>query len=271
MWQDAKTLNAASNGLMVLVMLTCAAAGVWWLAQMPMFTLRTIRIEIMDQAELRHVNHLTLRSGTLGKIKGNFFTSNLDTVRLAFESVPWVRRATVRREWPNQLIVALEEHEVLGTWGEDGRLLSAKGDLFTANLAEAEDDHFLPELSGPDGSEKEVLRRFADLRSWFAPLKLEPQALALSDRYAWTVKLDNGMSVALGREQTKTTLKERVDRLTGIYPQLASRLTDIDTIDMRYPNGLALSAHGLAISDVPKKPALAAAKNKLQPIRKHLP
>jgi len=225
----------------------------------------------MDQAELRHVNHLTLRSGTLGKIKGNFFTSNLDTVRLAFESVPWVRRATVRREWPNQLIVALEEHEVLGTWGEDGRLLSAKGDLFTANLAEAEDDHFLPELSGPDGSEKEVLRRFADLRSWFAPLKLEPQALALSDRYAWTVKLDNGMSVALGREQTKTTLKERVDRLTGIYPQLASRLTDIDTIDMRYPNGLALSAHGLAISDVPKKPALAAAKNKLQPIRKHLP
>jgi cell division protein FtsQ len=266
MWQDAKTLNAASNGLMVLVMLACAAAGLWWLAQLPMFTLRTIRIEIMDQTELRHVNHLTLRSSTLGKIKGNFFTTNLDTVRQAFESVPWVRRAAVRREWPNQLIVALEEHQVMGTWGEDGRLLSTKGDLFTANVAEAEDDHFLPEFSGPDGSEKEVLRRFDDLRTWFMPLKLEPQALALSQRYAWTVKLDNGMSVALGREQTKTTLKERVDRLTGIYPQLASRLKDIDTIDMRYPNGLALSAHGLAISDV--HPVIAAPKKNLQPIRK---
>jgi cell division protein FtsQ len=268
MWQDAKTLNAASNGLMMLVMLACAAAGLWWLAQMPMFTLRTIRIEIMDQAELRHVNHLTLRSSTLGKIKGNFFTSNLDTVRLAFESVPWVRRATVRREWPNQLVVALEEHQVLGTWGEDGRLLSVKGDLFTANLAEAEEDqdNLLPEFSGPEGSEKEVLRRFAQLRTWFAPLQLEPQALALSSRYAWTVKLDNGMSVALGREQSANMLKERVDRLTGIYPQLASRLANIDTIDMRYPNGLALSAHGMAILDA--KAGVAAPKNHLQPIRK---
>jgi hypothetical protein len=86
--------------------------------------------------------------GTLGRIKGNFFTTNLESVRGVFESVPWVRRASVRREWPNQLIVALEEHEALGTWGEDGRLLSVKGDVFTANLAEAEDDHELPAFSG---------------------------------------------------------------------------------------------------------------------------
>ena len=271
MWQDAKTLNATANGIFVLVMLACAAAGVWWLSQMPMFTLRTITIESIEQAELRHVNHLTLRSGTLGRIKGNFFTANLDTVRLAFESVPWVRRATVRREWPNQLVVALEEHEAVGTWGEDGRLLSAKGDLFTANLAEAEDDHALPEFSGPDGSEKEVLARFAELRGWFAPLKLVPEVLSLSSRYAWTVKLDNGMSVALGREQSRTTLKERVDRLLGIYPQLASRLENIDTIDMRYQNGLALSSAGLVIPAEGKKPGVAAKKkpNNLKPLIRH--
>jgi cell division protein FtsQ len=80
------------------------------------------------------------------------------------------------------------------------------------------------------------------------------------------VKLDNGMSVALGREQSANMLKERVDRLTGIYPQLASRLKDIDTIDMRYPNGLALSAHGLTISDT--HPVVAAPKKNLPPIRK---
>jgi cell division protein FtsQ len=246
-WQDAKTLNAASSSLMALVMLGCMALGLWWLAQMPVFTLHTIRIETLNQQSLRHVNHLTLRNSALGKIRGNFFTANLDTVRQAFETVPWVRRASVRREWPDQLIVALEEHEALGTWGEDGRLLSTVGEVFTANLAEAEDDHFLPAFSGPDGSEKEVLRRYAQLHNWFAPLGLTPHALELSSRYAWTVKLNNGMSVALGREQTKTMLKERVDRLTGIYPQLVSRLTEIDTIDMRYPNGLALSAHGMVI------------------------
>ncbi|MES2257819.1 MAG: cell division protein FtsQ/DivIB [Pseudomonadota bacterium] len=263
MWHDVKALNASASGIFAAVALVCASAGVWWISQRPMFDLRSIRIETIDQAELRHVNHLTLRAGTLGRIKGNFFTTNLEAVRLAFESVPWVRRASVRREWPDQLIVALEEHDALGTWGEDGRLLSTKGDVFTANLAEAEEDHELPAFSGPEGSEKEVLARFAELRTWFAPAKLVPEALDLSSRYAWTVKLDNGMSVALGREQTRTTLKERVERLVSIYPQLASRLPQIETIDMRYQNGLALSAQGLKIppEGKPGKPMQKQASN----------
>ncbi|NVD70159.1 FtsQ-type POTRA domain-containing protein [Duganella sp. BJB1802] len=265
MWQDAKALNATASGIFVLTLLACIAAGVWWVAQRPMFTLRTIRIETIGRDELKHVNHLTLRSNALGRIKGNFFTTNLDAVRQAFESVPWVRRATVRREWPDQLIVALEEHEALGTWGEDGKLLSTKGDVFTANLAEAEEDHTLPEFDGPDGSEKEVLSRYDELRTWFAPLKLVPEALSLSGRYAWTVKLNNGMSVALGREQTSTTLKERVDRLMGIYPQLVEHLQNIETIDMRYQNGLALSAAGLKIPAEGAKPKAAVKKNNVKP------
>lgn len=270
MWQDVKSLNAAASALFALAMLACVAAGVWWLSQRPIFTLRVIRVESVER-ELRHVNHLTLRNGTLGRVKGNFFTANLDNVRLAFESVPWVRRASVRREWPNALIVELEEHEALGTWGEDGRLLSVKGDVFTANLAEAEDDHALPEFSGPEGSEKEVLARYGELRGWFAPLKLVPEALALSGRYAWTVKLDNGMSVVLGREQNKTTLRERVGRLARIYPQLMRRLQNIDTIDMRYPNGLALSAAGLAIpAEGKRRPAAPHATTNLKPISKNI-
>ncbi len=259
MWHDAKALNAAANALIALALLACGAAGLWWLAQRPVFALRVIRVESADQGELKHVNHLTLRSGTAGRIKGNFFTANLDNVRQVFEAVPWVRGATVRREWPNQLIVTLEEHEALGTWGEDGRLLSTKGDVFTANVAEAEEDHALPEFSGPEGSERDVLLRFDELRRWFAPLRLVPQALALSGRYAWTVKLDNGMSVALGREQDHSTLKQRVQRLVGIYPQLASRLQDIGSIDMRYQNGLALSAASLVIP-AEGKPGAAPAK-----------
>jgi cell division protein FtsQ len=247
MWQDVKALNAAASGISALALAACAAAGVWWVAQRPVFNLRSITVEAINKEELKHVNLLTLRNGTQGRIRGNFFTANLDSVRQVFESVPWVRRATVRREWPDQLIVEVEEHEALGTWGEDGRLLSVKGDVFTANLAEAEEDHELPAFSGPDGSEKEVLARYGELRKWFAPVKLAPEELSLSSRYAWTVRLDNGMSVALGREQTPSMLKERVDRLVGIWPQLVSRVPNIETVDMRYQNGLALSAQGLKI------------------------
>jgi cell division protein FtsQ len=261
MWQDVRALNATANGLIALVVLACIASGVWWVSQRPMFSLKSVRVESMYDIELKRVNELTLRAGVVGKIKGNFFTTNLEQVRTAFESVPWVRRATVRREWPDQLIVSVEEHEPLGTWGDEGRLLSVKGDVFTANLAEAEEDHPLPEFAGPEGSEKEVLARFAELRAWFAPIQLVPEALNLSSRYAWTVTLDNGMKVALGREQDHTTLRNRVQRLVGIYPQLANRIAGaIETIDMRYPNGLALAAAGLKLPKDGTKPVKAVAK-----------
>jgi cell division protein FtsQ len=267
MWQDVRALNASANGLIAMVVLACVASSVWWVSQRPMFTLRSVRVESLYDIELKRVNELTLRAGVIGKFQGNFFTTNLEQVRTAFESVPWVRRATVRREWPDQLIVSIEEHEPLGTWGEDGRLLSVKGDIFTANLAEAEDDHPLPAFDGPEGSEKDVLARFGQLRAWFAPVKLVPDSLSLSSRYAWTVKLDNGMQVALGREVDHNTMRERVQRLVKIYPQLAARVPDIRTIDMRYQNGLALAAAGLKIDKDGKIAPKPAAKKPTQSAR----
>jgi len=259
MWHDVRALNASASGLVAAVVLALIASGVWWVSQLPMFTLRTVTVQSMYDMELKHVSVLTLRAGVVGRIKGNFFTTNLEQVRTAFESVPWVRRATVRREWPDQLIVEVEEHEPLGTWGDDGRLLSVKGDVFTANLAEADEEHDLPELAGPEGSEQEVLARFAELRAWFAPLQLTPEKLSLSSRYAWTVKLNNGTKVALGREPDKFTLKARVDRLVNIYPQLDKLLpAGIDSIDMRYQNGLALTAAGLKVPADGSKPVKAA-------------
>jgi cell division protein FtsQ len=248
MWHDIKMLNAVSGALFGLIALALLSSGLWWLAQRPMFTLKVIRIEGMGE-ELRHIDRSTIRSTAIPRIKGNFFTADLDAVRLAFEAVPWVRRATVRREWPNKLIVELEEHKALGTWGDDGRLLSVKGDVFTANLDEAEEDGDLLEFSGPEGSEKEVVARFNEFRDWFAPVNLVPDGVQLSSRYAWTVKLNTGMTVELGREQSKTTLKERVARLVGVYPQLVARLQDrIESVDLRYPNGLALKAAGMVFS-----------------------
>lgn len=252
MWQDIKMLNAASDALLGLLALALLSASFWWFAQRPMFTLKVIRVEGTTEVPLRYVSRSTIKGTALPRIRGNFFTVNLDSVRAAFESVPWVRKATVRREWPNKMIVTLEEHVPLATWGEDGRLVSVKGDVFIANLAEAEEDGKLPALAGPAGTEKEVAERFRDLHAWFAPAALEPASLRLSSRYAWSVDLSNGMTVELGREQSEDTLKTRVDRLTGIYPQLVARLQNrIESIDMRYPNGLALTASGLTIeSDV---------------------
>lgn len=254
MWHDIKTLNAAANTLFGVVLLALLLSGVWWLIQRPMFTLKTIQVESFTKNNLRHVNALTIREAALPKIKGNFFTSNLDSVRAAFEAVPWVRKASVQRDWPNKLIVTLEEHEVLGTWGDAGRLLSVQGDVFTANLAEAEEDVELIGFSGPDGSEKDVLAHYAKFKEWFGKIHLAPEIVNYSARYAWSVTLNNGMRVELGRTADDVSLKKRVDELLTVYPQLLASLQDrIESVDMRYPNGLALKSSLSALNELKLK------------------
>jgi cell division protein FtsQ len=245
MWQDIKALNAISAVMLGLALMMIATAGARWIALRPMFNLHQVRVEAAsDQPEgLRRVNALTVRSTALPRIKGNFFTVNLESVKSAFEAVPWVHRVTVRRAWPDRLVVSLDEFTPLGTWGDDGKLLSTSGEVFTANLDEAEEDGALLKFSGPDGSESDVHDRLADFRQWFLPMGVHPVGIQLSERYAWTVALDNGVQVALGREQTPTTLQDRVKRLVQIYPELASRWQNrIVSVDLRYQNGLALKA-----------------------------
>jgi cell division protein FtsQ len=87
------------------------------------------------------------------------------------------------------------------------------------------------------------------------------RAVELSDRYAWTVKLSNGTTLELGREQGRELQRVRVQRLVAIWPQLASRLPNrIESIDMRYPNGLALKAQGLELKEPRKGQARVAVK-----------
>lgn len=246
MWHDVKMLNTAAGTLVVLCALALLTVGGQWVAQRPMFALKAIVVQGIDNAELRHINALTVKSTALQRIKGNFFSVDLDAVRMAFETVPWVRKAEVRREWPNRLVVSVEEHQPLGTWGEDGHLLSMKGEVFTANLAEAEVDGKLLEFDGPVGSERDVLTRYVELHEWLKPISLTPVAVQLSNRFSWSAKLDNGIMVRFGREYEAAKMKDLVARLTQIYPQLATRFgKQIEGIDLRYPNGLALNAGGV--------------------------
>lgn len=84
-----------------------------------------------------------------------------------------------------------------------------------------------------------------DLRVWLAPVKLAPRTLTLSKRYAWTAKLSNGVTLKLGRVQDREALKRRIDRFVLAYPRLSAQLAGrIESVDMRYPNGLAYRMRG---------------------------
>ncbi|KAF1029490.1 MAG: Cell division protein FtsQ [Burkholderia plantarii] len=239
MWNNVRQLNLAASTLYALLLVALAAAGCYWLIQRPTFALRTIQID----GDTEHIYASTVRAGVVGRLKGNFFTVDLDTARVAFEQMPWVRHASVRRVWPNALAVTLEEYKPLGTWGSD-QLVSTDGELFTANQGELDDD--LPAFDGPDGSAKEVVARYHDFTKWLAPLGADPEEVSLSSRYAWTVKLSNGLQVEFGRERNADTLADRAQRLVAAWPVVTQRWgSDIENADLRYPNGFAIRAAGM--------------------------
>ncbi len=279
MWDSPRILNFAALAVAMVAVAAFAVGAAAWASRRPMFALKSIRVEpdvLVGAAAVqpfRHVNVATIRQEAIPRIlnttRNNFFTVDLEVVRRAVESVAWVRRAQVRREWPNRLVVKVEEHQVLGTW-DDGRLVNTFGELFVANPAEAEEDSEtpLPELSGPVGSERDVASRYVDLKSWLARLSLVPDQVALSPRYAWSVHIDNGsdsvnsdgLTVEIGRERDANTLPERVLRMINAWPQLIAHWPRPTLIDLRYPNGFALRAEGLRLAEEGAKPPRAAPK-----------
>jgi len=256
-WHDVRVLHAGANALLALTLAAVLAAGTWWLVQRPMFALRAVAIEAHEGTQLRFVSTPLLRH-SVQRVSGSFFTVDLDAVRAAFESVPWVRRATARRIWPNRLVVTVEEHRPFALWG-DGRLINTYGELFAANLAEAEEDGPLPELSGPTGSQLSVAERYDELRRWLVPLGRAPQAVSLTPRHAWTARLDDGTLLLLGREQG-LSIETRVARWVAAYPRVQARLDrPAEVVDLRYPNGFALRSVAVIAADEDKTKVTGAA------------
>jgi len=232
----------------LLILLLVVISAFLSCAEISLAASRKIRLEML--AKEGDAN--ALRVLALQAQPGNFFTVDLDSARQAVEQMPWVRRASVRRVWPNALAVTLEEYKPLGTWGS-AQLVSVDGELFTANQGEL--DQELPAFDGPEGSAKEVVTRYRDFANWFAPLKAAPEEVTLSARYAWTVKLSNGMQVELGKERTSETLHDRSQRLVAAWPAVTERWgNDIEYADLRYPNGFAIRAAGMRfLTDTDKR------------------
>lgn len=240
-WHNARVMNTLANAVSAATLLATCLAVLWWLSQRPVFALSQVRIAAAEGHPLRHVSPLLLRSAVAREVRGNFFAVDLDAVRAIFEAVPWVRHASVRRIWPDGLEVSVEEHRALALWG-DGRLVNTFGELFAANLDEAEEDGELPELAGPEGSALQVARRYGELRTMLASLRVQPDSVALSPRHAWTVRLDNGTTLLLGRDEGMP-IDRRMARWVDTWPQVAASLNRrIEVIDLRYPNGFAVRA-----------------------------
>jgi cell division protein FtsQ len=231
MWDNPRLLNLAADALYAAAAVLLVAL-VWHAAlRVPQAPVRAVTLA----GDLAHVDARSVHGLLAGRIAGNFFGVNLDEVRRLIAGLPWVRQVEVRREWPDRLVVRIEEHRALARW-PGARLVSERGEVF-----EGTTDAALPLLAGPPGSEREVTRRYLALRELVAPLGVEPAQVALTARYAWQVRLSNGLVLELGRDDSRSPVEERLARFVAAYPRVVAGLNRrLDHVDLRYPNGFAI-------------------------------
>lgn len=187
---------------------------------------------------------LQVEAAVAGALDRGFLTADLGRVRRAVEALDWVDSAEITRVWPDTLAIELVEQKVAARWGETG-VLNVRGELFSNDRRYGLPE--LPVLSGPAGSEREVAERYLELRDRLALAGLGLRGLAMDDRGAWSLDLEGGQQIRLGKQNVDVRLA-RLFKL--VLPALAGELNRVSYVDLRYTNGFAVAwIDALELSD----------------------
>jgi cell division protein FtsQ len=260
---DVRAINVVAALVITAVLLALAWQAVKWATRSPVFTVRAIQLDAaLDKASLSGV-----RAGALPKLEGNFFSIDLDAARAAFEQVPWVRKAVVRRVWPNRLAVTLEEHEAAAVWQDEGqasgrasdRLVNTHGEVFNVSRRDVAALE-LPTLAGSaDAQSAQMLALWRRLEASLQSVQLDVETLHLSSRGSWRAELAGGGKLELGRG-TDEELLARVDRLARTLASVNARFGGASralvAADLRHRDGYALRLAGIttAAANAQQKP-----------------
>lgn len=229
MWDNAALLRNLANVLLAGCVLALLYGAVYYTVHLPeLLPVHSVRLSAAPQ----RVDAAAVLQVVRKEVRGNLFTADIERLRQSLEKLPWVRSVTIRREFPGQLAVQLEEHQVLARWN-DQALVNRQGEVFVADSVQ-----MLPSLIGPEGASAEVAQHYLRFSQQLAGLNLRVTQLALSPRHAWQLRLSNGVVLELGREE----MQQRVARFVTGYPYSLAALQgeQLRYVDLRYRNGFAV-------------------------------
>lgn len=230
MWDNPALLRNAGTAMFAVSVLLVLYGGLHYLVHLPtLLPLHSVRLNATpDRVDAQDVLQVARDS-----VQGNFFTVDIGQLRNKIETLPWVRRVQIRREFPDRLSVEIEEHQALAHWNDED-LVNQQGEVFSALS-----DEKLPNFVGQAGDAQQVAEQYAKCSAQLAAVHLQVEQISESPRRAWQLRLSNGMILELGSEQ----MQERLARFVAVYPySLAGMREAVKTVDLRYRNGFAVGS-----------------------------
>lgn len=233
MWDNTLMLRNTTNALIVFSALAMLYGAVYYVAHLPgLFQLQSVRLSETPQ----RVSTMGLLHAIRNEVRGSLITVDIERLRQSLEKLPWVRSVSIRREFPDRLVVKLEEHQAMARW-DNSALVNQYGETFVAVSEQT-----LPGFIGQDGTSAEIAQHYAQYNRQLGALGVSVAQITLSPRHAWQLRLSNGMVLELGRED----MQQRLERFVAVYPYANERIQKAEAgntvkyVDLRYRNGFAV-------------------------------
>lgn len=201
-----------------------------WVTEPARLPLKTVRIT----GELAHLDRDRLQQLVAGAIDGGFFSVDMRKLRDAAEQLAWVDRVSIRRVWPQTLVMDVTEQAPVARWGDEA-LVNARGEVFRPEAGGWPKD--LPRFDAPDADAPAVVAFYRLAEARLAPAGLHISALTRRGRHDWRLELDSGLAVLLDQSNAAAALDEFVTALPAIRDPEGRRPV---RVDMRYDNGFAV-------------------------------
>lgn len=167
----------------------------------------------------------------------NFLALDLDRLEKDLSKVPWVAYVDVSRRWPDTLQITFRETQLVAHWNNDAWI--TENDAIVSLPSDAYPS--LPRWFGPDGSQQLVKARYRQFANILASGGLRADGIHYSERGAWQLDASTNNSTTMRIRLGRRDLQERLQRFIRAYTQsLVHMDQQIETADLRYPNGLAL-------------------------------
>ncbi len=216
--------------LLLAIPLVLILGGYKWIQNPENLTIESVEVTgdftILDKKQLEPLIE--------SYAKTNLYLLDEENLELAIENNPWVHSAALTHVWPNKLIVKIYEQKPVAHWGKT-QMLAENGEIIKASMEKEKGE--LPLLYSPNDKGRNMATGFLQIRKMMKGFPIKLVEFKEDARGSWRIKLENGMTLKIGREHQEKRLK----RFMVAYEQSLNEVLDkISVVDLRYTNGFAV-------------------------------
>lgn len=199
-----------------------------WLAQQ-----QVSRVSI--EGNLNYINKADLRQAIEPFLTAGMLNLPIRDIQQRVLTYGWVDSVSLQKRWPDTLYVLVTEQRPVARW-QTGAYLNYRGEEFFPDAMIAGSS--MPLLDGGDGYGADVLRIYQQLSSVINVQGLKVVQLRRSAVGGFYATLSNGIELALGSSE----VQRNINKFAAAFDGYLNTIRDnIDSIDLRYGNGLAVS------------------------------